>query len=242
VYYGQVALRGGGGGGVGAAGGAAGGAGAPAATAPSPWQEWHKDYGLFTAVSAPMYWQGEGGGAGGAAAAAAAGPAEGGAEGGAEGAAAVGAGAGAGGAPPPAPPGAGLHVLRSRGGSAVPVHLQPGCLGVQAGEAAQILSGGRIVAAPHCVSRPPGAPSCRRATFVVFCQPPAEQPLLALGGAGGRVLEADEDPSVAAALGGLLPPLRARWAGEAPPSFTQFGRNTVAAYFGKQGTQRQRKA
>jgi hypothetical protein len=35
------------------------------------------------------------------------------------------------------------------------VHIPPGCIAVQVGEAAQILSGGRLVATPHCVMRPP---------------------------------------------------------------------------------------
>jgi hypothetical protein len=37
----------------------------------------------------------------------------------------------------------------------VVVHIPPGCIAVQVGEAAQILSGGRLVATPHCVMRPP---------------------------------------------------------------------------------------
>jgi len=34
------------------------------------------------------------------------------------------------------------------------VHIPPGCIAVQVGEAAQILSRGRLVATPHCVMRP----------------------------------------------------------------------------------------
>lgn len=77
----------------------------------------------------------------------------------------------------------------------VVVHIPDDCIAVQIGEAAQILSGGRLAATPHCV-RKPTAPILRppqpndeegevdsgaarlldpalisRQTFVVFCQP-----------------------------------------------------------------------
>ena len=73
----------------------------------------------------------------------------------AAGAAAAAAAAAAAGAPPPL---------------LAPLHVPPGCVAVQAGEAAQILSGGRIAAAAHCVRRPRGPPllplQARR------CEPP----------------------------------------------------------------------
>jgi hypothetical protein len=72
----------------------------------------------------------------------------------------------------------------------VAFHLPPGSVGVQIGEAAQILSGGALASTPHGVRRPrcaddaaspPTAPSPSRVTldpdaisrqmFVVFCQP-----------------------------------------------------------------------
>ncbi len=183
-------------------------AGAAGGGAAEPWQRWHKDYGLFTAVSAPAYWRG------------------------------------AAAAPPPR--GAGLHVLRSGSGAVEGAHIDEGCVGVQAGEAAQILSGGAVAAAPHCVLRPPadadGDGSWRRAAFVVFCTPPAELALSAPSGAAAGAAAAaaaeEEGPAWAGALGGLLPPLASRWDAQQPPTFAEFGRRTVAAYFGKRGTQR----
>lgn len=173
--------------------GAEGGGAASAA----PWQQYHKDYGLFTAVSAPTYWEG---------------------------------------ATPAAPPhGAGLHVLRAGSGARAAAPIGAGCVGVQAGEASQLLSGGRVVAAPHVVLRPAGGGGAwQRATFVVFCTPPAE---LALAAAGGGGVE-EEEPAWAEVLGGLLPPMHERWDAQSPPTFSEFGRRTVAAYFGKKGTQR----
>ena len=202
-----------------------------------PWQAWHKDYGLFTAVSAPLYWEGGGGGdVAGAATQQQLLPL----------------------APLASqPPGAGLHVLCAGGsdGSGARVlaaGLEGACLAVQVGEAAQVLSGGALAAVPHCVLRAPAAsaPACSRATFVVFCQPPSEAPMLpccagagadAAGAAAARV-HAAEHPSWAAHLRGVVPPLAARWPGPggaaAPCTFTGFGRSTVKAYYGKAGTQK----
>jgi hypothetical protein len=197
-----------------------------------PWQEWHKDYGLFTAVSSPRYWSG------------------------------------AGQVCLQPPPGAGLHVLAAGSGELRPAPLPAGCLGVQLGEAAQILSGGALAAAPHCVVQPPlsqgggalaagggssalqagqeEAAACSRATFVVFCQPPSAHPLRPLVHRGEEVqhsVYAAEDGAWQATLGTLLPPLQARWPGPggmaSPCTFTDFGKATVKGYFGKAGTQRQ---
>lgn len=69
----------------------------------------------------------------------------------------------------------------------VRIHIPPYCVAVQVGEAAQIISGGRLVATPHCVARPAmpvvaaSAADAHRQTvlrqlsrqmFVVFLQPP----------------------------------------------------------------------
>ena len=247
----------------GALSGSCSGGGTSESAAPSPshtppWQEWHKDYGLFTAVSAPAYW--------GTAAAA----------------------AGREGAPPSpcnpwlqtAPPkGVGLCVMQP-GGEVLPAPIPPGCVGVQVGEAAQILSGGRLVAVPHTVRRLPfasggcggegsvgglsssnGGEVCR-AAFIVFCQPPSAEPLVPfvgdLGGVGVSVggggspreaaaarVFAAEDPAWASSLRQVIPALSRRWPGsggiDAPCTFLQFGKNTVKTYFGKGGTQGDKK-
>jgi hypothetical protein len=156
------------------------------------WQAWHMDYGLLTALTPPAY------------------------------TASAGAAPDASWTPEAAAAAGGLVVLRSvnngGGGTGVggfsdaePV-LVPlpasapslsGCIGVQVGEAAQILSGGRLRATPHCVMRPSrfeggggegeggseggkrtlGRREVRggfdRQLFVLFMQPPWSLPLRA---------------------------------------------------------------
>ena len=88
---------------------------------------------------------------------------------------------------------AGLWV-RARGGGATPrasgpatrVTIPAGALAVQFGEAAQVLAGGALVAAPHCV-RPPGVattPPTSRASFALFLQPWVTVPLTPPAGRG----------------------------------------------------------
>jgi len=185
------------------------GEGGPSGSGKTTWQEWHKDYGLFTAVSSPMYWE----------------------EGEGEGAREV--------APPPSD--GGLHVLCHKG---VVHHMDvpAGCVGVQVGEAAQIMSSGCLAATPHCVRRPHLlTPQWSRASFVVFCQPPAHEPLRpgAGGGTAEGVFGGGCDPHL---LAGVLPSLSRRWPGpqgiDSPCTFAEFGKATVKAYFGKAGTQK----
>jgi hypothetical protein len=224
-----------------------------------PWQAWHKDYGLFTAVSAPLYWEGSASSGGGGVE-----------DGGMAPAPAPAAEQQPQLAQPAAPPlGAGLHVLCAGGaGGGARVlgapGLMEGCLAVQVGEAAQILSGGALAAVPHCVLRGPSEPAraTSRAVFVVFCQPPSQAPMAPCGGGGGggggggdgggagaaaaaaastAAVYAAEHPSWAAQLQGVVPPLAARWPGpggaSAPCTYAGFGKSTVKAYFGKAGTQ-----
>lgn len=205
------------------------GYGSSAAPPTSPlWQEWHKDYGLFTAISAPSYFtctlpSGD------------------------EGVKTF--------TSLPSPPtGVGLHVMRPGTGDMVHIPLSPGSLGVQVGEAAQILSRGRLAAVPHCVKREGGeGEGLHRSTFVVFCQPPYTAPLLPLSRGGGiearsaisdddaRAVLAAEDPVWGDTLKGVLPPLANRWPGAVKGKvcdFNSFGKATVKQYFGKGGAQR----
>jgi len=120
------------------------------------------------------------------------------------------------GAPAPCPdPAAGLYV-RPRGGGAVRVRIPEGCAAFQAGEAAQVATGGRVVATPHCV-RPPragvaGASAIARATFALFLQPRWDAPLAPPAGEGG------------AAAAGV-----ARW--RPGDTFGAFSERTVGAYY-----------
>jgi len=182
------------------------------------WQPWHYDYGLFTALASPAY----------------------------ESVAARG-GVRRGAAPPPC--GAAGLVVRAGGARGdVPVHVPPGCVAVQVGEAAQILSGGRLAAAAHAVIAPPRAAGgaaaadellLARAALVVFCLPPWAARLPA-------ATPAARDAALAAAAAPPppgVPPLAARWlggAGDDAQTFAAFEKATTAAYFGAGGTQRRR--
>ncbi len=150
------------------------------------------------------------------------------------------------------------------------MHIPPGAIAVQVGEAAQILAGGRLAATAHCVLRPAASgprdrgPHVSRQTFVVFCQPPWAEPLVAVGGGGGAAAEvlAASSPStsvlagacacalaaestascvcpVAAPAGSphrrLLPPLSERW--ESGITFSDFSTRTTRAYYGPSGVQ-----
>jgi hypothetical protein len=181
----------------------------PAGASGSDWQPWHYDYGIFSALLSPAV------------------AADGGAT-------LLDAGAFA-----RACPGAGLVVRGLCGGADAVAHIPAGCIGVQVGESAQILSGGRLVATPHCVRAPAGADgdALSRAAFVVFCQPPWGAQLTAVGDgalARGRVLAASQ--RAAEGLGGCVPLLDERWADG--DTFSSFSRATTAAYFGARGVQR----
>ena len=91
---------------------------------------------------------------------------------------------------------------------AVRVSIPEGCVAVQAGEAAQVFSGGSIVATPHCVrgvakksktSSGEGEEGTSRATFALFMQPRWDAPLEpSCGGKErGRLLHSPESVGVA---------------------------------------------
>ena len=82
---------------------------------------------------------------------------------------------------------------------AVRVSIPEGCVAVQAGEAAQVFSGGSIVATPHCVrgigkkteTSRSESNTVSRATFALFMQPRWDAPLepsrvVFVGGGGGE--------------------------------------------------------
>ena len=160
-------------------------------------------------------------------------------------------------------PHAGLTLLRE-GGVPLAVHVPRGFVAIQSGEAAQILSRGRIAAAAHSVVRPQegrllmlealgGAAVEKshclfltRCVFVLFAQPPwsmALAPTHATDGDGGQ--EGVEGDVLRASVRGgcepleaLIPPLRTRWDAAAPPTFATFAKCTAEAYYGRGGRQR----
>lgn len=180
------------------------------------WQQYHFDYGLFTALTGPDVTAPSGPDSGG---------------------------------------GGGLVVLA--GAEALPrsVAIPAHCVAVQVGEAAQILSRGRLAATAHCVSRAGQPRGASRETFVLFLQPPWA---LALGevlddakgdgegeGAGAsdgarsraRSVVLAASAAAEAQLAGVVPPLACRWAPGAT-TYAQLAKATTAAYFGRGGLQR----
>jgi len=111
------------------------------------------------------------------------------------------------------------------------VSIPADCVAVQVGEAAQILSGGRLTATAHCVLRAGLPPRASRETFVLFQQPAWAT---RLEGDAGAVLSASA--AAQRALEGVVPALGQRWAPGA--SFAEFAKATTAAYFGRRGLQR----
>ena len=118
------------------------------------------------------------------------------------------------------------------------------CIAVQAGEAAQLLSWGRLVATPHAVRSPALAAGAdvSRAVLAVFCLPPWGL-RLPDGGAAVRAatLATSEEASRSLPTDAGVPPLSARWAGgdgDDAQTFAQFAKATTAAYYGVGGAQR----
>ena len=102
------------------------------------WQGWHYDYGLLTALTGPLHTASSSNSEDEAAVDVTEAVANG-------------------------EISAGLVVLQSKKDASqqpVLVHIPSDCIAVQLGEAAQILSGGRLAATPHCVMRPRSQAMC----------------------------------------------------------------------------------
>ncbi|OLQ12019.1 hypothetical protein AK812_SmicGene4122 [Symbiodinium microadriaticum] len=99
-----------------------------------------------------------------------------------------------------------LCEIQARDRSVLRVALPSDCLGFQIGEAAQIISGGVLVATPHQVrshQRSPGDKAICRETFALFIEPQWDAPIGPPKGVGyDAVLEEEEQE--------LIPPLSKR--------------------------------
>lgn len=161
------------------------GSGTGATTSPpDSWCGWHADHGLLTALTRALY---------------------------------VDASTGARAPDPPPSSSAGLYI-RPRGSppTAPPIRvtIPPSHAAFQAGEAAQVASGGAITATPHCVRPPAGeaAQGIARATFALFLQPRWDAVLAPPAGVE------EEEVGVA------------RW--KKGDTFGSFSERTVDAYYG----------
>lgn len=138
-----------------------------------------------------------------------------------------------------------LKILNPCNGRVEFVCVPEDCLLVQVGEAAQILTGGKLRATAHCVCRPTGRPDISRETFVVFLQPSWQkvlkspkahiQSLLPSNGSDGP-----EDAMVKTRpefeeIWREIPALESRW--KEGCTFADFARETTKQYYGSNGAQ-----
>src|SRR5262249_15508297 len=71
-------------------------------------------------------------------------------------------------------PSSGLYI-QTRGGKLIKVSIPADCLAFQTGEALEVVTGGKLLATPHC-DRVGSAPShISRETFALFMQPDIDQ-------------------------------------------------------------------
>lgn len=119
----------------------------PSPVKPDLWQEWHYDYGIFTLLTAPLFLSSFS-------------------------LPIISNGILMNQSAQDSPDGhTYLKILNIFNGKVMFASAPSGSLIVQVGEAAQILSGGKLHATAHCVCRPPERTDVSRETFVVFLQP-----------------------------------------------------------------------
>ena len=124
----------------------------------------------------------------------------------------------------PAPAGAGLLAF-SRHGDKVRVGSPPAnSVLFQIGEAAQILSGGTLIATPHAVAAGE-MQGISRESFALFIEPDWEEAMQVPGGCSLDAVLAPDD-----ARADIIPPLRSRLT-EVPVSFIKFLMDSVAEYY-----------
>lgn len=95
---------------------------------------------------------------------------------------------------------AGLYVI-DRNDKILKLNLPSDCMGIQIGECTQILTGGAVIATPHCVK---GAPDVARTSFACFVDTP---PTFSLRAPSSQSLSA-ECPAFSSSR---VPPLSKRW-------------------------------
>lgn len=121
-------------------------------------------------------------------------------------------------------------------GRTFPLVVPSDCLIVQVGEAAQLLSGGELVARAHCVMRPTAAEGVSRETMAVFLQPAWDRRMSVPPGIPpDRALEAG---GVATHLETHIPLLASRW--KEGCTFAELSKETTRQYYGADGHQTRR--
>lgn len=170
------------------------------------WQQWHYDYGIFTVLTSPLFLSST-----------------------VEGECLVGKEI------PPLMGHSCLQLFDTRKKRVVSVKCRPESFIIQVGEAADVLSGGKLRSTLHVVSRPFGiGGDINRETFVVFLQPSWDKVLHY----DGYYFDPDEevqDGDELAEIRNKIPPLLARL--RDGMTFAEFSRETTKQYYGGSGTQ-----
>jgi isopenicillin N synthase-like dioxygenase len=131
------------------------------------------------------------------------------------------------------------------------VRCSPESFIVQVGEAADILSGGKLRSTLHAVSRPLGLPNISRETFAVFLQPSWDKTLPCSGYSSADEDDSSEHMELAFRGNGpavshrehilmreilkKIPPLSSRL--KKGMTFAEFSRQTTKQYYGGGGIQ-----
>lgn len=118
---------------------------------------------------------------------------------------------------PPPDSTAGLHVV-TRHDAVQKVEIPPDVMAIQIGECTQIITGGAVVATPHCVK---GAPNLARATLACFVDVPPSVPL--------SLPPSSTPASIMAMESNKVPTLQGRW--ENGMTFGSFLQKTFEAYY-----------
>lgn len=150
------------------------------------------------------------------------------------------------------PPDGHTHLQLCNGRKIFSVRCPPESFIVQVGEAADILSGGKLKSTLHAVSRPLNFTDISRETFVVFLQPSWDKTLAYSGGSlnaedeficskdtstgsEGSAEPCDEDVFMQEILK-KIPPLSSRL--KEGLTFAEFSRQTTKQYYGGSGIQK----
>ena len=120
---------------------------------------------------------------------------------------------------PPQSSSAGLYVV-DRSNQVCKVTIPLDCMAIQIGECTQILTGGSVIATPHCVR---GAPNLARASLACFIDVPPTVPLSVPPGATRESIMAMESNKV--------PSMEGRWIDGM--KFGEFLQKTFEAYYNK---------
>lgn len=120
-------------------------------------------------------------------------------------------------------PEAGLYVV-DRQDRVVQVRLPSDCMAIQMGECTQILTGGAVVATPHCVR---GAPNIARVSLACFIDTPPTFRLSCPGGSSGN--EGNDSTSLVGKTSSRVPLLAKRWTNNM--TFGEFLEKTFQIYY-----------